>query len=139
MILLKRLTWCSFGVELMVLSSSLSFAWHCLMFFYRVISYSSDFSEELNSGSFYSTISAQHCKVLILLQSCDDCILKLVVAQLCPTLSLPISSIHGILQVRILEWVAIPFSRGSPYPGIKSGSSALQVDSLQSEPPGKPI
>ena len=30
--------------------------------------------------------------------------------------SLPGSSIHGILQVRILEWVAIPFSRGSSWP-----------------------
>ena len=41
------------------------------------------------------------------------------VAQSCPTLcdpmdcSLPGSSIHGILQARILEWVAISFSRGS--------------------------
>ena len=41
------------------------------------------------------------------------------VAQLCPTLcdpmdcSLPGSSVHGILQARILEWVAISFSRGS--------------------------
>ena len=40
------------------------------------------------------------------------------VAQLCPTLcnpmdcSLPGSSIHGIFQVRVLEWVAIFFSRG---------------------------
>ena len=28
-------------------------------------------------------------------------------------LSLPDSSVHGILQARVLEWVAIPFSRGS--------------------------
>ena len=41
-----------------------------------------------------------------------------VVAQLCPTLCDPIdcsppgSSVHGILQARILEWVAISFSRG---------------------------
>ena len=40
----------------------------------------------------------------------------------CPTLcnpmncNLPGSSVHGILQVRILEWVAIPFSRGSSQP-----------------------
>ena len=39
--------------------------------------------------------------------------------QLCPTLcdpmdySLPSSSVHGLLQARILEWVAIPFSRVS--------------------------
>ena len=28
----------------------------------------------------------------------------------------PGSSVHGILQIRILEWVAIPFSRGSSWP-----------------------
>ena len=44
------------------------------------------------------------------------------VAQLCPTLSdpmdcsLPGSSIHGIFQARILEWVAISFSRRSSQP-----------------------
>ena len=44
------------------------------------------------------------------------------VAQLCPTLcdpmncSLPDSSVHGILQARILEWVAIPFFKGSFQP-----------------------
>ena len=44
------------------------------------------------------------------------------VAQSCPTLcnpmdcSLPSSSIHGILQARILEWIAISFSRGSSRP-----------------------
>ena len=44
------------------------------------------------------------------------------VAQSCLTLcdpidySLPISSVHGILQARILKWVAIPFSRGSSWP-----------------------
>ena len=49
------------------------------------------------------------------------------VAQSCPTLcdpmgcSLPGSFIHGILQARILEWVAISFSRGSSQPTIKLG------------------
>ena len=44
---------------------------------------------------------------------------KVLVAQLCLTLfdpmdgSPPGSSVHGILQARILEWVAIAFSRGS--------------------------
>ena len=44
----------------------------------------------------------------------------LLVIQLCPTLynpmdcSPPGSSVHGISQARILEWVAIPFSRGPP-------------------------
>ena len=46
------------------------------------------------------------------------CILKVLVAQSCPTLcnpmdcSLPGSSVHGIFQARILDWVAIS------YPGI---------------------
>ena len=45
-------------------------------------------------------------------------VLKVLVTQLCLTLcdpkdySLPGSSVHGILQTRILEWTAIPFSRG---------------------------
>ena len=44
------------------------------------------------------------------------------VAQRCPTLSdpmdcsLPGSSVHGILQARVLEWVAISFSKGSYQP-----------------------
>ena len=44
------------------------------------------------------------------------------VAQLCPTLCdpmdcrLPGSSVHGIFRARILEWVAISFSRGSSQP-----------------------
>ena len=47
---------------------------------------------------------------------------KVKVAQSCPTLcnhmdcSLPGSSAHGILQARILQWVAIPFSRESSQP-----------------------
>ena len=40
-------------------------------------------------------------------------------------------------QARILEWIAIPFSRGCSWPGIKHRSPALQADSLPSEPPGK--
>ena len=51
--------------------------------------------------------------------SLDDIKVKVLVAQLCQTLYDPLdysplgSSVHGIVQVRILEWVAIPFSRGS--------------------------
>ena len=39
--------------------------------------------------------------------------LKMKVAQLCPTFQDPIYIVHGILQARILEWVAFSFSRGS--------------------------
>ena len=51
--------------------------------------------------------------------------------------SLSGSSVHGILQARILEWVAISFSRGSSRPRDWTGFPTLQVDSLPSEPPGK--
>ena len=61
------------------------------------------------------------------------------VAQLFPTLCNPMDWIvHGILQTRILEWVAIPFSRGSSQPRDEPRSLALQADSLPAEPPGKP-
>ena len=50
--------------------------------------------------------------------------------------SLPGSSVHRILQARILEWAAIPSSKGSPDPGIEPRSLALQTDSLLSEPLG---
>ena len=43
----------------------------------------------------------------------------------------------GILQARILELVAMPFSRGCSHPGIKPRSHTLQADSLPSEQPGK--
>ena len=50
----------------------------------------------------------------------SDAKVKVLVAKLYLTLcdpigySLPGSSDHGILQVRILEWISIPFSRGAP-------------------------
>ena len=47
-------------------------------------------------------------------------------------------TVHRILQDRIPERVAFPFSRDLPNPGIKPRSPALQVDSLPAEPPGKP-
>ena len=53
--------------------------------------------------------------------------------------SLPGSSLDGILQGRILEWVAISFSRDLSDPGIKPGFPALQVDSLPTELSGKPL
>ena len=60
-------------------------------------------------------------------------------AQSCPTLfDSRDYTVHGILQARILEWVAFPFSRDLPNPGIKPKSSTLQADSLPAEPPTKP-
>ena len=52
--------------------------------------------------------------------------------------SLPGSSVRGIFQARVLEWVAISSPGDLPYPGIEPGSPALQIDALPSEPPGNP-
>ena len=42
---------------------------------------------------------------------------KMKVAQSCPTLCDPMDyTVHGIIQARIVEWVAFPFSRGSSQP-----------------------
>ena len=42
----------------------------------------------------------------------------------------PVSSVHGILQARILEWVAMPSSRGSSQHRDQTVAPALQADSL---------
>ena len=46
--------------------------------------------------------------------------------------------VHGILQARILKWVAFPFSRRPSQPRDQSQVSCMQVDSLPTEPQGKP-
>ena len=50
--------------------------------------------------------------------SCESVSHSILCLALCNPMdcSLPGSSIHGIVQARILEWVAIPFSRGSSWP-----------------------
>ena len=66
----------------------------------------------------------------------------MLVTQLCLTFcnsmdcSPPGSSVHGILQARILEWVAISFSEDLPNLGIEPRSPALQADSLPTKPLG---
>ena len=67
-----------------------------------------------------------------------------LVTQLCLTLCNPMdcsvqgSSTYGILQARLLEWVAFPSPGDLPHPGIQRGSPALQAVSLPSEPPRNP-
>ena len=69
--------------------------------------------------------------------------------QSCPTLcdpmdcSLPGSSIHGILQARILEWIAISFSRGS-FQIAATAAKSLQsyptlCDPIDGSPPDSPL
>ena len=61
------------------------------------------------------------------------------VIQLCLTLCNPMDyTAHGILQARLLEWVAFHSPGDLPNPGIKPRSPTLQADSLPAEPQGKP-
>ena len=56
--------------------------------------------------------------------------------------SLASSSVHEILQARILEWVAFPAPGDLPDPGIEPislGSPALAGGSFTTEPAGKPL
>ena len=65
--------------------------------------------------------------------------LKVKVAQLCLTLCDPMDyRAHGILQARILEWVAVPFSRGSSQPRDRTQVSHIAGGFLPAEPQGKP-
>ena len=66
------------------------------------------------------------------------------VTQSCLTLcdrmdsSPPGSSVNGILQAKVLEWVSFPSPGDLPDPGMELRSPALQADSLLSEPVRKP-
>ena len=68
-----------------------------------------------------------------------------LVTQSCPAFcghmdcSLPGSSVHRILQARILEWFAIPFSRGSSQSRNQTRVSWIASGFFTTEPPGKPI
>ena len=70
---------------------------------------------------------------------------SLLVTQLYLTLCNPIdcsppdSSVHGILQARILEWVAISFSRGSSQPGDQTRIYCIAGEFFTTEPHGKPL
>ena len=68
------------------------------------------------------------------------CVLSCVRLFATPCASPPGSSLDGILQARILEWIAIPFSRDCLDPGLNLCLLHLlhyQVDSLPLAPPGK--
>ena len=68
-----------------------------------------------------------------------------LVTQSCLTLCDPMDCIqpglsgHGILQARILDWVALSFSKGCSQPGTEPRSPTSQADSLLTEPPGEPF
>ena len=67
------------------------------------------------------------------------------VAKLCPTLchpmdcNPPVSSVHGISQARILEWIAISSSRESFSPKDQAHISCIADGFFMAEPLGKPV
>ena len=62
------------------------------------------------------------------------------IIQSCPTLCNPMSyRVHGILQVRILDWVAFPFSKGSFQLRNQTGASWIAGRFLPTELSGKPM
>ena len=85
----------------------------------------SEIARELKKGKLYIT-SVSEMKLLLLVVNA-----YVLVTQPCPTLcnptdrSPPGSSVHGILQARILEWVAISFSRGSSPPRDRTQVSCI--------------
>ena len=97
-------------------------------------------SRLLQWGKYYSRVI--HTNLLVFFIAYKLCCVCLV-AQSCLTLcdpmdcSLPLSM--GIPQARILKWVTMPSSRGSSQPRDWTQVSCMQVDSLPTEPPGKPI
>ena len=78
------------------------------------------------------------------LMQCQNRVVLRYVSSSCPTLcdpmdcSPPGSSVRGIFQARILEWVAMSSSRGSSRPGAQTSLPALQVDSLSPSHQGSP-
>ena len=81
-------------------------------------------SRKQSSKSWVSPLWENYNTVCVCLCVCS-------VTQLCPTLWNPMdcnpsgSSVHGILQARILEWVAMPSSRGSSWPRVWTHISCI--------------
>ena len=66
-------------------------------------------------------------QIKLVLQKCYTVTMwKVTATQLCPTLCDPMDyTVHGILQARILEWVAFPFSTGFPQPRDRTQVSCI--------------
>ena len=66
--------------------------------------------------------------------------MKVKVTQSCLNLCNPMDyEVHGILHARILEWVAVPFSRGSSQPRDQTQVSHIAGGFFTTAPLGKPI
>ena len=91
------------------------------------------------SSQVWSVIVISHCSRTLRAFVLEK--VKVLIAQSCMILCHPMdcsprgSSVHGILQARILECVAIPFSRGSSWPRDRTWVSCIASRFLPSEPP----
>ena len=111
--------------------SFIFYSFHCFLIF---------LTERIEQSLTRSSLLSPKMKMSVLLH----CVVVVaLVVQLCPTFCNPMdcslsgSFVHGILQARILEWVAIPFSRGSSQLEIESRSPVTQTDSSPSESRGR--
>ena len=86
-----------------------------------------------------SVIASYCCLAQLNNNSCVQLFSPSCVQLFCKSLdcSPPGSSVHGIYQARILQWVAISFSRDLPNPGIEPSAPALTDGFFTSEPSGK--
>ena len=103
-------------------------------------------SEHMGYPGAYSIFLRRMCIIVLLDGMFCTCLLGLFgvwkwkslscVRALCDPID---NTVHGILQARILEWVAIPFSRDLPKTGSEPRSPAVQADSLPTDLWGKPL
>ena len=127
------------------------FTLHAGRLFFRFYNHESVISKTKNlsviaSKWFCEVFSPQNGHVLSIRLGKDisQAVCVSVICSVCLTLcnpmdySLPGSSTHGILQARILEWVAIPFSRRSSWPGNQTWISCIADGFFTTEPPEKP-
>ena len=86
----------------------------------------------------FSVIVIREMKIKATVRNFNIPTSEVKVVQSCATLCDPMDYIvHGIIQARILEWVAVPFSRGSSQPRHGTWVSCIS-NSLPAEPPGEP-
>ena len=87
----------------------------------------------------FTPLGVKKC-YLFLPHCCHCCLVSKVASNSCNPMdgSLPVSSVHGTPQARILGWVATSFSRGSSWPGNQGHISCIGRRVLYPEPAGSP-
>ena len=94
----------------------------------------------LNAQGYWNVVFEGDSSALQLCGTGGGLVTKLCLTLATPWTSLPGSFIHGISQTRILEWVAISFSRGLPHPRMEPASPTLTASRFfTTEPLEKPF